>query len=71
MKRILLRKGKELALPIIITFRDIVIDDILSLNNSKPDVCVDHIEPAIVATKDTDRTTSYLDHTYNLAMRVA
>jgi hypothetical protein len=68
----LLILGNELALPINFTFRDI--DHALSLNNSKFDVCVDHIyhiELKIKATKGTDRATPYLEHTYNLAMRAA
>ena len=56
IKGFLLILGNELALPINFAFRDI--DDALSLNNSKFDVCVDHIyhiEPVIKATKDTYR----------------
>ena len=57
--------GNELALPINFTFRDI--DDVLSLNNSKFDVCVDHIyhiEPTIKATKDTDKATPNIEYTH-------
>jgi hypothetical protein len=62
--------GNELPLSINFTFRDI--DDALSLNNSKFDVCVDHIyhfEPVIKATKDTDWATPNIEYTYNLTMR--
>jgi len=51
-------------------FRDI--EDILSLNNYKFNVYVDHIyhiERHIRATKDTDRSTPYLEHTYHLTMK--
>ena len=62
--------GNELPLSINFTFRDI--DDALSLNNSKFDVCVDHIyhiELVIKATIDTDWATPSIEYTYNLAMR--
>jgi hypothetical protein len=61
--------GNELTLPINFAFCDI--DDVLSLNNSKFDVCVDHIyhiELKIKATKDTDWATPNIEYTYNLAM---
>jgi hypothetical protein len=64
-----MKKGKGLALPIDFKFREI--GDVLSLNNSKFDVCVDdsyHFELKIKVTKGTDRATPYLEHTYNLTM---
>ena len=62
--------AKELAMPINFAFRDI--DHILSLINSKFNVYVDHIyhmQRDINTTTDTDRTTPYLDHIYNLTMK--
>jgi hypothetical protein len=64
-----IRKGKELAVPFDFKFREI--DDVLSLNNSKFDVCVDdsyHFELNIKVTKGTDSATPYLEYTYNLTM---
>jgi hypothetical protein len=56
---------KELVLSINFTFCEI--DDVLSPNNAKLDVCVDLIyqtEFDIKATTDIDRANPYLEHTY-------